>query len=381
MERNCLYVLLGLLLFSVNASAQRRKSRVRVTVKAPVENPVFTRMLSATAQVLVADSLVMPLSSLRSKVPVNQEEGRIMLFSELFKSRGEGVAYLNELGDKCIFSNVVDTAGHKRLFQTNLIAGEWTPPQELADLDGEKVFTDLDYPYLMPDGLTLYFAAKGGEGLGGYDIYRTRFDAEEGRYLKPENLGLPFNSEADDIMYVVDEQNQLAYFSSNRRQPKDTVCLYTFVPTETRKVLNSDALSPEKLRSMARLERIADTWGEGPERKQALARMRQVAGKQTAEEEAKGDFLFVVNDKRTYTRFADFRHADNRDRMRELLSMQKQTEVLSESLNKARNYYALAPSSERRQLNVEILSSERQYETLQQDIKRLEKIIRNSENQ
>ena len=64
----------------------------------------------------------------------------------------------------------------------------------------EEVGTDLNYPSMNSDGITLYFAAKGEASLGGYDIFITRYDAEDGSYLKPDNMGLPFNSPFNEYM-------------------------------------------------------------------------------------------------------------------------------------------------------------------------------------
>lgn len=391
MKRILIYALLALLAMPTGASAQRRKVVAsKKKVEAPVENPVFTRMLPATAKIVVADSLIVDTNAVLKAIPVNPEDGRLTTYVQFFNeqigknsrlfTKSDGTAFINEMGDKCIFSSYTGAQRGQRLFQTTLNAGTWSEPVELLGLDDDNELSDFDYPFLMSDGVTLYFAAQGGEGLGGYDIYRTRLDTEKGRYLKPENLGLPFNSEADDYLYVVDEQHQLAYFASARIKRTDSMCVYTFIPSETREILNTETMSPEKLRSMARLERIADTWGKGTERKKAMQR-KQLLARQTGPHEAIGEFSFVINDLLTYTRLSQFRSAENRDRMRELISMQKQQEVLGISLEKARDYYATATVSERQQLRPEILNSERQYEQLSKDIKALEKEIRNTENQ
>jgi hypothetical protein len=232
----------------------------------------------------------------------------------------------------------------------------------------------------MPDGVTLYFAAKGGEGLGGYDIYRPRFDNDEGRWLRPENMALPFNSEADDCMYVIDEQNQLAWFASSRRQPQGKTCVYTFVPTESRKLFNGDDATT---RSRANIEHIADTWTSKAARQQALNR-RQKALEEESIKRLQTDqtqFSFVINDNTVYTRYQQFRHPENRNRMKELLSLKRQQKLTDESLQKSRNYYADASTRERQQLSAEIIKAEEQQENLQVRIRQLEKMIRNSENQ
>ena len=56
---------------------------------------------------------------------------------------------------------------------------------------------------MTSDGETLYFAAMSEEGLGGYDIYVTRFDSDEGTFLEAENVGLPYNSFSDDSLFCM----------------------------------------------------------------------------------------------------------------------------------------------------------------------------------
>lgn len=56
----------------------------------------------------------------------------------------------------------------------------------------------------MADGVTIYYASD-GEGLGGYDIFVTRYNTNTDTYLVPENVGMPFNSPYNDYMYVIDD--------------------------------------------------------------------------------------------------------------------------------------------------------------------------------
>ena len=92
------------------------------------------------------------------------------------------------------------------------------------------------------------------------------------------------------------------------------------------------------------------------------------------------NFHFVINDQKTYTTMADFRKADNCDRMKDILSMEAQLSVVKATLLKARNFYATATERERQQLRREIIDSERQQEMLEESIAKLEKEIRNTEN-
>ena len=80
------------------------------------------------------------------------------------------------------------------------------------------------FPTLENDS-TLYFSSKGHIGLGGYDIFRSRF--VDKKWTMAENLKYPINSEADDYGILFDHSPALdpitgfqfiekGYFTSNR---------------------------------------------------------------------------------------------------------------------------------------------------------------------
>ena len=64
----------------------------------------------------------------------------------------------------------------------------------------------------------------------------------------PENVGMPFNSPYNDYMYVIDEFNDLGWFASDRYQPEDKVCVYVFVPNESKQVYDYESTSPKCFR-------------------------------------------------------------------------------------------------------------------------------------
>ena len=47
-------------------------------------------------------------------------------------------------------------------------------------------------------------------------------------------MGFPFNSYANDYMLVIDETCNVGWFASDRYQPEGKVCIYTFIPNESR---------------------------------------------------------------------------------------------------------------------------------------------------
>ncbi|MBK9641436.1 MAG: OmpA family protein [Saprospiraceae bacterium] len=73
-------------------------------------------------------------------------------------------------------------------------------------------------PFLANDGMTLYFASNNSGTMGGYDIYRTRFGAEEGKWQEPKNLGVPINSAGDDLHFKLTADGIAGVFTSDRKE-------------------------------------------------------------------------------------------------------------------------------------------------------------------
>ncbi len=93
---------------------------------------------------------------------------------------------------------------------------------------------DEDYPYLHPNGRVLYFASKGHNSLGGYDIYRSQLDVNTRLWGPAVNLGFAINSPDDDILYVTDMGEDVAYFASSRASAKDEITVFKIVPATER---------------------------------------------------------------------------------------------------------------------------------------------------
>lgn len=69
-------------------------------------------------------------------------------------------------------------------------------------------------PYLDSDNKTLYFASKGHNGYGGYDIYVTRrLDDTWTNWSTPENLGPAVNGQMDDEFFSISHCGNYAVFS------------------------------------------------------------------------------------------------------------------------------------------------------------------------
>lgn len=99
--------------------------------------------------------------------------------------------------------------------------GYWSKPENLGEVINTQ--DDEDFPYMSPDGVTLYFASKGHYSMGGYDIYRSVLDSGTKKWSNPENIGFPFSSPYDDFLYLADKNDSLACFATNRNCEGDSV--------------------------------------------------------------------------------------------------------------------------------------------------------------
>lgn len=126
------------------------------------------------------------------------------------------------------FSSEIDGKGGLDLFYTSKNQdGTWAQPVNIESLNTKG---NEQGPFICPDGKTLYFSSDSLEGFGGYDIYRSTFDGV--KWSTPQNIGLPFNSQADDIFFLPKENNLVGYFSSNRKGTLGNFDIYRFFSYE-----------------------------------------------------------------------------------------------------------------------------------------------------
>ena len=126
------------------------------------------------------------------------------------------------------FSSEIDGKGGLDLFYTSKNKdGNWSQPVNIESLNTKG---NEQGPFICPDGKTLYFSSDSLEGFGGYDIYKSTFDGIN--WSKPENIGKPFNSQADDIFYMPKENKSIGYLSSNRKGTIGNYDIYRFFSYE-----------------------------------------------------------------------------------------------------------------------------------------------------
>ncbi|MCQ2342975.1 MAG: tetratricopeptide repeat protein [Paludibacteraceae bacterium] len=179
------------------------------------------RYLRRVSNVTLLDSTDIAKAELTNAYQLSPEAGTLFHNSTLY-------GYINQLGSKRIYA--VGTDSCSQLVVQHSLIGGW----ESADTLPHAVNMGMrqNYPYCLSDGVTIYYASDHANGLGGLDIYVTRHNTATGAYTIPENIGLPFNSPANDYLYVLDETQGIGYWATDRHSAPDSVRIYKFVSTE-----------------------------------------------------------------------------------------------------------------------------------------------------
>jgi len=101
----------------------------------------------------------------------------------------------------------------------------WSKPQSL----GRNINTMYDEmrPYIHPDGNTLFFSSNGHPGMGNFDIFVSRKQAD-GTWGKPENLGYPINTPGDEIGIYVTADGKRAFYASEQTDTRGQMDIYSF---------------------------------------------------------------------------------------------------------------------------------------------------------
>ena len=185
---------------------------------------VLTRnMLDRVEKIAVIDSITVPRDDFFRYYRLSPETGRLADASILprgIRTSSPGVVYVPE-NEVSLLWAATDTTGTSVLIGADLL-GDGTMSQPHM-LDGDfNDNGDANFPFMMSDGITLYYANDGDNTLGGYDIFMTR-KGDDGRFLQPQNIGMPYNSPYDDYMLAIDEVTGAGWWATDRNQIPDSV--------------------------------------------------------------------------------------------------------------------------------------------------------------
>ncbi len=373
------YILLVLLTTGcMTVSAQKKHTKVKTITKTVAETPahrLFQSMLPSTAKIMFIDSIVVSKRDFLSHIPLNPESGVFTVNKHVVGDDSQVLTqYENEFGDRRFFANGDTTA--TVIMTQSLLGDKWGTPSYLPGISNTDYLFQ-NFPFLAPDGVTLYFSATGENSLGGRDIFMTNFDSDKGEWYAPQNYGLPFNSPANEYLLAIDDLDTLGWLVSDRYLPQDSVCIYTFVPTSPRQDFTSDNLSSKQLEQYARVAAIRETWAFG-NRSAAINRRNAMIERTKPEKVAESGNTFVVDDQTVINSSSQLKHQESRRLFDQLTQVGELINQTQKSLEANRVQYQSGKNGE---LATKILRQEKDLIKQREDYKMLEKKIRYAEKQ
>ena len=336
------------------------------------------RMIRGVEQVMIIDSLVVDKADFVSHYRLGADAGHLYTTNEFYKRDNDGNAFfMTEMGDRLYYGATLPNDSTLSLMVSEKFNSQWTNPTILPDNINE-VGSSCAYPFVMPDGITIYYASDGDLSLGGYDIFVTRHDTEDDTYFTPENIGMPFNSPYNDYMYAIDEFNNLGWFASDRYQPEGKVCIYVFIPNDTKSVYSFENTDKEKLAKLAKIHAIKDSWINPTQVQDAQKRLANI-NDEPSNVTPKHDFVFVINDNYTYYQLTDFTSPQARNAYNRYRQMEIAYQETANRLEQLRVQYATSDAATKNRLRDNILQEELKEKELYEQMIQAAKEVRQLE--
>lgn len=313
------------------------------------------RALNHIENVEIIDSLFVYKPSFFSYYKLGAESGRIK------NEEQHGLYFENQAGDYRIF------ASNGSFYESYKIQETWEDPHVLNGIGSEDF--RLITPFMRADGETLYFACDSTPGIGGLDIYKTRFNVEEGGFYQAERLGMPFNSPFDDYMMAIDETHQVGWWATDRGDDQEHVLIYIF------KINDNPEYLDEAEVSRARIDRIADSWKQEGGYEELMSSIMS-----SEDQDRKVEALhIVISDQIVYSSPDQFRNPEARKWFEQNQQTQKLIEENEDKMLALRKEYGEASKSRKAQIASQIHRIEEEQYSFYRQIRQVEKKFRSLE--
>ena len=338
-------------------------------------------MLRATEKVVFIDSFRVARTEFFSYLQECMTDGSLASIDKFREflptnfTRVGQATYLNDFGDHLFLTASTESEGQPncQVYAAWKSGDGWTDFEPLP-CSQEELGMNKDYPFLMPDGTTLYFAAEGPESLGGYDLFITRYDTESKSFLKSENLGMPYNSPANDYLLILNEEYKIGLLASDRRQPQDSVAFFVFIPPTTKEYYDEE-LGVDTLVAIAQLSNLECTQTD----LQQVADARQRYAAFTAHQvDSKANYTprrYVITSNIVYNSLQQFRNPEAAKLAAQADSMQDKIKTLSKTYDSLQlRRYRKLPSND-----LQLAETYKELTSLRREYKQLCKAYRKAE--
>ncbi|MCM1368972.1 MAG: hypothetical protein NC204_01215 [Candidatus Amulumruptor caecigallinarius] len=298
-----------------------------------------SNFLERVERIAIIDSITVPRDDFFKAYHIPASSGSLGDSKALpFRNPGVNYVFTNEGDDYKLWAQAdVDSTGYSRLLESSrLTDGSWSTPAPLPNLAEES---DAIFPFMMSDGVTLYFADNGDDSIGGYDIMVATRDAADGSFLQPQNLGFPYNSPYDDYMLAIDELNGVGWWATDRNRLDDLITIYVFVTNDLRQNYPADQ---ENLCDFARITDYIESQPEDADYDELLATIRSI---NPFERKKEAEFIFPIGGGSILTRYDEIENAALRSEMRAFQTAKSDLESAEKELDKLRREYHASHSA------------------------------------
>jgi tetratricopeptide (TPR) repeat protein len=333
-----------------------------------IQAGIASRLMSKIEDVAIVDSVVVNKADFLRFYNCSKELGKLKQERLKLNSRKivDKITYSTQRNDRIIFSDSIH--GQMDIFSSYKLFDGWSDPVSISKMINTPA--NENYPFLLLDGVTLYFASDGDNSVGGYDLFVTRYSPSTDTFLKPENIGFPFNSPYNDYMMVIDDLHKIGWFATDRFQPAGKVVIYRFVPAEMKTYIRTD--DDNQLRAAAMLKIY---------RKAVISTTDSLPTPEESIEKDENQSNFVINDSVVYTHADNFKSPEAKKLWMEFRKLNADFKTKQTHLIDLRNKYAQSTTeNERTDLNSTILDAEQRTLDLEKQIKSKTLDIRNAEN-
>jgi hypothetical protein len=203
------------------SSARQKKLGVDREIKACNNGK---RLLSNLSDLVVQSKKELNEADYFRSYDLKDMNGKLLVKPEEFnsgtdkKKKDKSIVFLPKTGNRVYYSSYGENANNGKdiYYSVKLENGRYSEPKKVNGINTEF---DEDYPFLHPNGQTLYFASKGHNSMGGYDIFKSNYIEASDSWTQPVNLEFPINSPDDDYLFVTDSLEKTAYFTTGRQSP------------------------------------------------------------------------------------------------------------------------------------------------------------------
>lgn len=289
------------------------------------------KLLNRIENITVMDSSIVSKIDFLRYYNLNVELGtisqqRVRLNS---KSIHDQISFITQRGDRQFVSDSVK--GNMNILTSYKLLDEWSPAVSASPIINTKA--NENYPFLLLDGISLFYASDGENSLGGYDIFLTKYSSSTKDFLAPENIGFPFNSPANDYMMVIDELHKTGWFATDRNQTTGKVAIYKFEYNDPKVYYKTE--DSVLLRSVAQLKSFKTSKKNRP---------TSIIASKPEIELFKTEKSIVINDSIVYNSPEQFQQPKALQLYNETVLMNSELQKLQETLITTRSDYDNAPT-------------------------------------